>query len=186
MSQNSAMAISLGIFGALATYLFIAYGGSLSLWAAFVAWACFFHSGGGSGAAKLTLGCSLFGCFLGWLTMLAITGSSLGASIGVPLWAAICVGISAPIAVLAGRVPALSAVPITMCALACIAAFVLLKGADMQGGAGTANMLSGSMDQNALINITISMLIGLGFGLATERIAILLMSNNSEVEAEQG
>lgn len=185
MSQNSAMAISLGIFGALATYLFIAYGGSLSLWAAFVAWACFFHSGGGAGAAKLTLSSTLFGCFLGWLTLLAITGSSMGATLGVPLWGAICVGISAPIAVLAGRIPALAAVPITMCALACIAAFVLLKGADMQGGAGTANMLSGSFDQNALMNITVSMLIGLGFGLATERLAILLMSHEPEAEAEQ-
>ena len=175
MSENTAMAISLGLFGSLSTYLFTAYGGSLSLWATFIAWACFFHSGGGATAAKLTLASSVFGCVLGWTTMLAMTGSSFGASLGMPLWGAICVAVSAPIAVLAARIPVLSAVPITMSALACISAFVLLKGADMQDAVGAANMLSMSIDQNAFINILLSMLIGLGFGLATERFAISIM-----------
>ena len=175
MSENSAMAISLGVFGSLSTYLFAAYGGSLSLWAAFVAWACFFHSGGGVSAAKLTFASSIFGCVLGWATMLAMTGSSFGASLGMPLWGAICVAVSAPIAVLAARIQILSAVPITMSALACVSAFVLLKGSDMQDAVGSVNMLSVSIDHNALINIMLSMLIGLGFGLATERLAILMM-----------
>ena len=177
MSENSAMAISLGVFGSLSTYLFAAYGGSLSLWAAFVAWACFFHSGGGATAAKLTFASLIFGCLLGWATMLAMTGSSFGASLGMPLWSAICVAVSAPIAVLAARIPVLSAVPITMSALACISAFVLLKGVDMQDAVGSANMLSMSIDQNALVNIFLSMSIGLGFGLATERLATLIMKS---------
>ena len=45
----------------------------------------------------------------------------------------------------------------------------------MQGAVGPANMLSMSIDQNAFINILLSMLIGLGFGLATERFAISIM-----------
>ena len=69
MSENSAMAISLGILGSLATFLFASYGGGLSLWAAFVAWACFFHSGGGIAAAKLTIASTIFGCLLGWLIL---------------------------------------------------------------------------------------------------------------------
>lgn len=179
MSENTAMAISLGILGSLATYLFTAYGGSLSLWAAFVAWACFFHSGGGIAAAKLTFASSLFGCVLGWLTMLAMTGTSFGASLGMPLWGAICVAISAPIAVFAARIAILEAVPITMSALACVSAFVLLKGTDMQDAVGSSNMLSMSIDQNALINITLSMLIGLAFGLMTERLAMSMMKSEA-------
>ncbi len=175
MSENNAMAISLGVFGSLATYLFIAYGGSLSLWAAFIAWACFFHSGGGVHAAKLTFCSSVFGCVLGWLTMLAMTGMSFAAHLGMPLWGALCVAVSAPIAVLAARVPLLSAVPITMSALACVSAFVLLKGVDMKDAVGLPNMLALSIDQNALLNISLSMLIGLGFGLATERFAGLMI-----------
>ena len=180
MSENSAMAISLGVLGSLATFLFTAYGGSLSLWAGFVAWACFFHSGGGVNAAKMTFASTIFGCVLGWLTMLAMTGASFSASLGMPLWGAICVAVSAPIAVLAARVQVLSAVPITMSALACISAFVLLKGTDMQDAVGPANMLTMSIDQNALLNISISMLIGLVFGLMTERLAMSLMSNQAE------
>ena len=179
MSENSAMAISLGILGSLATFLFASYGGSLSLWAAFVAWACFFHSGGGIDAAKLTIASTIFGCLLGWLTMLAMTGSSFSAVFGVPLWSAICVAISAPIAVLAARIPIFSAVPITMSALACVSAFVLLKGADMQDAVGPANMLTMSVDKNALINITLSMLIGLGFGLITERLAMSMIKDKA-------
>ena len=177
MSENSAMAISLGVLGSLATFLFTAYGGSLSLWAGFVAWACFFHSGGGATAAKLTFASTVFGCVLGWLTMLAMTGSTFSSVLGAPFWSAICVAISAPVAVLAARIPILSAVPITMSALACISAFVLLKGADMQDAVGPTNMLAISIDQNALLNISLSMLIGLGFGLLTERLAGLLMKD---------
>ena len=180
MSENSAMAISLGILGALATFLFGAYGGSLSLWAGFIAWACFFHSGGGLGAAKLTFASTIFGCVLGWLTMLAMTGSSFSAALGGPLWGAICVACSAPIGVLAARFQILSAVPITMSSLACISAFVLLKGNDMQDAVGPANMLTMSIDQNALLNISLSMLIGLGFGLLTEQLAGLLMKTEEE------
>lgn len=175
MSENTAMAISLGILGSLATFLFSAYGGSLSLWAGFVAWACFFHSGGGIAAAKLTFASTIFGCVLGWLTMLAMTGASFSAVFGMPIWGAICVAVSAPIAVLAARIQILSAVPITMSALACISAFVLLKGTDMQDAVGATNMLALSIDQNALLNISLSMLIGLGFGLLTERLAMSLM-----------
>ncbi len=179
MSQNTAMAISLSIFGALATYLFIAYGGSLSLWAAFVAWACFFHSGGGSQSAKLTIAGSLFGCALGWATMYAITGTTMAGTFGLPLWAAMCVAVSAPIAVLAGRAPMLSVVPVTMNSLACVAAFVLLKGEE-------GNLLGVTASQNAFINISISMLIGVGFGLMTERLAIFLMGSMPAVEPEKG
>lgn len=184
MSENTAMAISLGVFGSMATYLFIAYGGSLSLWAAFVAWACFFHAGGGSNAAILTTCSTLFGCFLGWATMLGITSGGLSSLFGVPLWGAICVAISAPIAVLAGRIATLAAVPITMSALACIAAFVSLKGNDMMDAAGSSNMLALSINSNALFNISISMLIGLLFGLATERFAALLIGKSSSKERE--
>lgn len=180
MTENTSMAISLGIFGATATYLFAAYGGDLSLWAAFVSWACFFHSGGGLRSLKLTTACTIFGCVLGWLTMLMMTGASFGLRFSPPVWASMCVLVSAPIAVFAGRLNALSVVPTTMSALACVAAFANLKGVDMSDAVGSSNLLSLSLAHNALFNIVLSMLIGVGFGVATERMAMLF--STSEIQ----
>jgi len=47
MSSNTALAISVGVLGAIATWLFLGpLGGALAIWAAFIAWGCFFHCGG--------------------------------------------------------------------------------------------------------------------------------------------
>ncbi|WP_141701487.1 DUF1097 domain-containing protein, partial [Methyloceanibacter marginalis] len=47
MSANTALAISVGVLGAIATWLFLGpLGGMLAIWAAFIAWGCFFHCGG--------------------------------------------------------------------------------------------------------------------------------------------
>ena len=44
MSALVALALSIGLLGAVATFLFMTLG--LAIWAGFIAWACFFHSGG--------------------------------------------------------------------------------------------------------------------------------------------
>jgi hypothetical protein len=47
MSLNTALAISLGVLGAVATWLFLGpLGGALQIWAAFIAWGCYYHCGG--------------------------------------------------------------------------------------------------------------------------------------------
>ena len=66
----------------------------LSLWAAFVAWASFYHCGGKEAGLQKTIVDNIFGAVLGWLALLAISQMSLGTTLGVPLWAAICVAIS--------------------------------------------------------------------------------------------
>lgn len=174
MSPIHAMALALGICGAAATFGFMSFGGSLSLWAAFVAWASFFHSGGAMADIKSTALAALFGTVLGWLTMYLITGTPMGDVIGVPAWAAIVVFVSAACAVLASKMPALAVVPITMHALACVAAFVILK------GAGGEKLISASIADNALLNIGISMMIGLGCGIATAKLAGLFTSSEAQ------
>jgi len=47
MSPNTALAVSVGVLGAIATWLFLGpLGGALAIWAAFIAWGCYFHCGG--------------------------------------------------------------------------------------------------------------------------------------------
>lgn len=164
MKQVNAMALALATCGAAATFSFLNFGGELSLWAAFVAWASFFHSGGEISKAGYTLAAAIFGTVLGGVTMYLITGTAMGGVMGVPVWAAAVVFISAGIAVQSSRIAMLAAVPITMHALACVAAFVILK------GAGATALLSGSLN-NAVVNIGLSMTIGVGFGIATALLA---------------
>ncbi|WP_298937653.1 DUF1097 domain-containing protein [uncultured Ruegeria sp.] len=165
MTQLNSMALALAICGALATFSFMQFGGSLSLWAAFVAWASFFHSGGQISNVRSTLAAALFGTALGGITMYLITGTPVGGILGVPVWAAVVVFVSAGIAVLTSRFAILAAVPITMHALACVAAFVILN------EAGGPALLSGSIDTNAILNIGLSMAIGVGFAVATATLA---------------
>lgn len=165
MNQTNAMALALGLCGALATFSFMQYGGALSLWAAFVAWAAFFHSGGTMDAAKKTLASALFGTVLGGITMYLITGTSVGAALGIPVWAAIVVFVSAGLAVLSSQIKILETVPVTMHALACVAAYVILN------NAGGAMLFSASIAENAMVNVAISMVIGVGFGLLTAKLA---------------
>jgi len=42
MSQLAALSLAIGVLGAVATFLFLKIGGVV-IWAAFVAWGCFFH-----------------------------------------------------------------------------------------------------------------------------------------------
>lgn len=171
MTSINSMALALAICGAIATFGFMQFGGSLSLWAAFVAWAGFFHSGGALSDFKLNGAAALFGTFLGWATMYLITGTAMGTVMSIPVWAGITVFFSAGIAVLVSKVTILAVVPVTMQALACVAAFVILK------GVGGEKLLSFSIADNALLNISISMIIGLCFGIATAKLASIFAAD---------
>ena len=54
MTTLVALAISVGLLGSVATLIFLSVG-SILIWAAFAAWACYFHSGGNVEALKSTI-----------------------------------------------------------------------------------------------------------------------------------
>ena len=62
MSQLVALAVSIGLLGGVATILYLKVG--LLIWAGFLAWACFFHSGGNNAALQSTIICNIFGLSL--------------------------------------------------------------------------------------------------------------------------
>ncbi|MEE8633023.1 MAG: DUF1097 domain-containing protein, partial [Methyloceanibacter sp.] len=88
MSANSALAISVGVLGGIATWLFLGpLGGTLAIWAAFIAWGCFFHCGGSeSGLQSAILG-NIAGAIVAGITLWVATQTGLGDKIGLPLWA---------------------------------------------------------------------------------------------------
>ena len=60
MNAIVATAVSVGVLGGVATWLFLSVG-SILIWAAFAAWACYFHSGGDQAALKSTIICNILG-----------------------------------------------------------------------------------------------------------------------------
>ena len=127
MSANSALAISVGVLGGIATWLFLGpLGGTLAIWAAFIAWGCFFHCGGSeSGLQSAILG-NIAGAIIAGITLWVATQTGLGDKIGLPLWAGICVGVGVAAMVLLANVEIFAAIPAQVYGFASVVALTLL------------------------------------------------------------
>src|SRR5690606_32145700 len=152
MSMLAALAISIGVLAVVATWLFLGPLASLDaqVWQAFIAWACFYHSGGKvAGARTAAVGMS-FGAVIGMAAVL------LAAQLGVlgSLAAPIAVGIGAAVIVLSSQVSVLSVIPASVYGFAAIAGLILL-GPEMTA-------------VKALWPTVLSILLGTAFGYVSE------------------
>ncbi|MFQ5889992.1 MAG: DUF1097 domain-containing protein [Gemmatimonadota bacterium] len=167
MSQLTALSLSIGVLGGIATWLFLLIGGLL-IWAAFLGWACFFHEGGDGAALRKTIVGNVFGAFVAWIAAL-ILSLPLGEALPLPVWAGIVVGITVFGLCLAAKIQAFSSIPASVYGYAAAFAFLLLTPGSLDRGA----LLSGGMD-NALIAVAISMAIGALFGTASGKLGAAL------------
>ena len=167
MPLLTALALSIGVLGGLATYAFVGplAGVGLQIWAAFFAWAAFYHSGGKTAALRANIPAHILGAFVGWLALVGTT--SLAGGLGVPVAAGICVGIGAAAMVLAANMPMFALIPSTVYGFACVAAYALL--------AGKLGLLyAGTIVDNPLLNVVASMVIGTLLGYLSEAIGVAL------------
>ncbi|HZJ11404.1 MAG TPA: DUF1097 domain-containing protein [Methyloceanibacter sp.] len=166
MSSNTALAISVGVLGAIATWLFLGpLGGALAIWAAFIAWGCYFHCGGKEQGLQSAILCNAAGAVIGGLTLLA-AGAAIGGSLPAAVWPAICVGIGVAAMVLLANVPLFASIPAQVYGFAAVVAYTLMKDA---GGSLTAGSL-----ENPVVVIILSMIIGAAFGYVSEKVAGML------------
>jgi hypothetical protein len=126
MKVLQALAVSIGLLAVVATWLFLGplAAFQMQIWQAFVAWACFFHSGGKVDGLKKTIVCMVLGAVVGALSVML--AGQLGALGG--LAAPVAVGIGAAVLVLAASVPALSTIPASVYGFGSVAGLILLKG----------------------------------------------------------
>ena len=176
MSTNSALAISVGVLGAVATWLFLGpLGGILAIWAAFIAWGCFFHCGGKeTGLSSSILG-NVAGAVIAGITLWCVTQTGIGDKLGLPIWAGICVGVGVAAMVFLANIPAFSAIPAQVYGFASVVALTLL-------GNGAGNLTAISMD-NPVVVIIISMIVGAMFGWVSEKFAGMLAGAESGAQA---
>jgi len=168
MKQINATAFSVGIVGAICTWFFLSVG-TILVWAAFVSWACFFHSGGDNAALKSTIFSNIFGCFIGWLgalTLLVVPGAALSTP---EIWAGAIVFLTVVIYILASQFPPLASVPGTTYGYACTFAYLL----QTPGKLDPATMTSASF-ANVIVVVPVSMVLGALFGYASAKLAATL------------
>lgn len=168
MSQLSAISLSIALLGGLATWGFLALGG-VFIWAAFVAWGCFFHTGGDEAALRNTIIGNAFGVFLAWGAALVILALPVAATLGLPLWAGLVVGVSVWILCAAARIKAFSVIPASVYGYASTFAFLLQTPEKLS----IAKLLALSLD-NALLVIPLSMGIGAVLGYVSAKLGGML------------
>jgi hypothetical protein len=166
-----ALATSVGVLAVVATWLFgqgFATDNNLQVWAAFIAWGCHFHSGGGAKGTTSAIACMSWGALVGYGATLAFQGP-LGS---LDTFAApVAVGVGAALICLSSKVPLLATIPASVYGFASIFALLLLK--------------PGQLDdpQGALLPIVISVIIGAVFGFVSEMVANAL-TKKGDADAE--
>lgn len=171
MSQLSALSLSIAVLGGIATWAFLALGG-VFIWAAFVAWACFFHTGGDGNALRNTIVGNIFGTVCAWLAAVVILAVPLAEALSLPLWAGIVVGVSVWVVCMAANVKAFAVIPASFYGYASTFAFLLQTPEKLS----LAKLTSASLD-NALIVVSVSMAIGAVLGFVSGKLGARLTAN---------
>ena len=167
MNLVTALALVIGALAVLITWLFFGTlsGMGLSLWAAFIAWGSFFHSGGGEAGLKNSLLAAIWGAICATLAFVLLSSGALG-GLG-SLAAPVAVGATVALMILGAHIPLFSVIPAAVYGYASTAAFTLLMG-------DKAVTLGSSIASSPILNVIVSMVIGGLFGYVSEKIATSL------------
>ncbi|MEX3010617.1 DUF1097 domain-containing protein [Hoeflea sp. TYP-13] len=161
MKNLNALSISIPLTGVVATYLALGpLSGIYLIPVAFVFWGGFFALGADGAALQKIIVGGIFGALLAWLTALAILTFPIGDIVGLPVWAALAVGIGVAVAVIAANIPLFAAIPATVFGIATSFGY-LLQTPDVM----TMEVLTSVSLQNSVILIPLSAIAGGVFGL---------------------
>ena len=156
MSQLVALSTSIAVLGAIWAFLALGpLGGVVVVWGGFIAWGCYFHSGGDMKALVKTICGNVYGIVIAWIALALIFKTAIG-GLGV-LAIAIVVGVTVFFLVIVASIDKLSVVPANVYGYAATVAYSLSK-TDV-----TDNLTLISFD-NPPILLAISMVIGAIFG----------------------
>lgn len=158
--------------GGLAVWAFLS-NGNLLVWAAVIAWGCFFHTGGTTKSLATTIIGNVWGIICAWAAGLLITAGP--AWIPGSAWAGIVVGLVTFAMVFVGHQMAkgwnMTVVVVPACFYGAAATFAYMV--QTPGRMSREVLLSVSVE-NALIVLPISMVIGALLGLATAKMTVAL------------
>ena len=124
MSPLLALSLSIAVLGGIWAYLALSpLAGFVLVWAGFIAWGSFFHSGGDAKALVKTICGNVFGIVIGWIALLIIFKAGV-ADMGPGAIASV-VGVTVFLIVIVASIEPLSAVPANVYGYASIVAYAL-------------------------------------------------------------
>ncbi len=174
MPQTIALSLSIAVLGAVWAFfaLLDPLSNFLLVWAGFIAWGCFFHTGGDNKALMKTIVGNVYGIIVAWIALLIIV--NVPVALPVSLWPAIVVGGTVFFLVIVSPWEPLSAVPANVYGYAATVAYALSvpspTPAEGQAATGPLNNLLVVGFENPLILLTVSMVIGALFGYASGQV----------------
>jgi hypothetical protein len=171
MSKLSALSLSIALLGGAWAYLALGpLSGFVLVWAGFIAWGCYFHTGADSAALQKTIAGTIYGAVLAWVALLLVVHNPAG--LPAPLWPAIVVAVTVFFLVIVAGCNLLSVVPANVYGYAATVAYSLQT--PTAEGAGPLASLTLLNFSNPLILLSVSFIVGAIFGLVSGKLSGVL------------
>jgi hypothetical protein len=162
MSKLTALAVSIAVLGGIWAFLALnPLAGVALVWVGFIAWGCYFHTGGDTAALQKTIAGMSFGAVMAGIALYLVSSGTLGGlgALAAPVIIAITVF---PLVIVAGM-NLLSVVPANVYGYAATAGLALTAGT-----AGNATMMDLS---NPVLLVIVSTVLGAVFGMVSGKVA---------------
>ncbi|MEJ6707330.1 MAG: DUF1097 domain-containing protein [Amylibacter sp.] len=163
MKLITALAVSISILAIGATYLSLGTSLGIQVWALFIGWGSFYHTGGGNDGITKSAINHIWGVVVAAIALLVV--GTVGGSV---LVTSVIVGASVFVLVIAAHAAILSTIPAAVYGYASTAAFLLLTGVAIADVG--ANLKAASI-------IALSLIIGNAFGFVSEKVAGMLAAS---------
>jgi hypothetical protein len=165
MSKLTALAVSIAVLGGVWAFLALnPLAGIALVWVGFIAWACYFHTGGDTAALQKTIAGMSYGAVIAAIALYLVSSGLLGA-LGA-LAAPVIIAATVFLLVIVAGISLLSVVPANVYGYAATAGLALTAGT-----AGNATALDLS---NPALLVIISTVIGALFGMASGKLSGVL------------
>ena len=166
MSKLLALALSIAVLGGVWAYLALGpLAGMVLVWAGFIAWGCYFHTGGDMAALQKTIAGMIFGAVIAGLALWLVGGNPLGLPEGA-VAAAVYIGATVFLLVIVAGNTMLSVVPANVYGYAATAGYAL-QTAD--AGSVTAMDMT-----NPVLLVALSTVLGAVFGMLSGKLSGML------------
>lgn len=165
MSKLTALALSIAVLGGVWAFLTLnPLAGTALVWVGFIAWGCFFHTGGDNAALQKTIAGMSFGAVIAGIALYLVSHNTL---IGLGVLAApVIIAVTVFLLVIVASLNLLSVVPANVYGYAATAGVGLT--------AGTAANTTMMNMTNPVLLVIVSVVLGALFGMASGKLAGML------------
>ena len=166
MSKLVALSVSIALLGGIWAYLALGpLAGMVLVWAGFIAWGCYFHTGGDNAALQKTTAGMIYGAVIAGIALWLVGNNPVGLPAGA-VAAAVYIGVTVFFLVIVASFNLLSSVPANVYGYAATAAYALQTA---NAGSVTAMNLT-----NPVLLIALSTVIGAIFGMLSGKLSGML------------